>query len=77
MGKARTLPKYCTPTDMTSATSLLPVRTCVLCQKNRVRCTGTATMFNRLSAVAVRSLADESLRTSSHVRTACDHNANA
>lgn len=42
-----------------------------------MRCTGTATMLSRLSAVAVRSFALDSLRTSYQVLTACDHSAKA
>ncbi len=34
-------------------------------------------MFKRFNEVAVRSLAEESLRVSCQVRTACDHSASA
>ena len=66
-----------TPRVITNGMYALFLRTTVLCQKYRVRCTGTETRFSRLSDVDVRALGGALPLLSYQVLTACDQSAMA
>ncbi len=70
-----TRPSCRTPTAICMKMGLLALRTAVLCQKYRVRWTGTATMFKRLIDVEVRCLGVVLPLLSNQILMAWDYSA--